>query len=159
MTTHTSPVAPIAPVTDAPAADSRMLGLAHYAARAVQEKVLAGRGVTFEQLLTLRPVAQADVPVAADDVVARTAGALKTGEAAIRTVVAELVGQGLLAADGPLLRPTDAGRTLYAEVSAETAVIAARIYADIPAEDLLAAGRVLATITARAEAELAALSA
>ncbi|WP_316740919.1 MarR family transcriptional regulator [Streptomyces sp. MK7] len=141
-----------------PAMDSRLIGVAHYAARAVLEKVLSRYHVTFQEMVTLRPVATAGGPVEHDRLVGRTAAALKADEAGVRDVIGQLIAKGLLAADGPHLRITDAGQTFYAGASAETAEIAARIYAGIPAEDLAAAARVLTTVTERAEAELAALA-
>jgi hypothetical protein len=142
-----------------PAMDSRLIGVAHYAARAVLEKVLSRHQVTFQEMVTLRPVAVADGPVEHDRLVGRTAAALKADEAEVREVVGRLIAKGLLAAEGPRLRITDAGRTFYAGAGAETAEISARIYTGIPAEDLAAAARVLTTVTERADAELAALTA
>ncbi len=47
---------------------------------------------------------------------------------------------------------------LIATLGAATAPLSARIWGGIPAEGLAAAGRVLALVTARADAELAALT-
>jgi len=115
--------------TAAPALNPRVIALAHYAARAILENVLARHGVTFQQSVMLR-----------------------------LAVVAELVGGGLLTADSTLLTVTDTGRELYRTTSAETAPFSARVYAGIPAEDLAVAGRVLSLITERANAELAAMA-
>lgn len=142
----------------APAMDSRLIGVAHYAARAVLEQVLSRHNVTFQEMATLRPVAAAGGPVAHDQLVGRTVAALKVDEAEVREVIGALIAKGLLAADGPQLRITDAGQTFYADAGAATSEIGARIYAGIPAEDLAAAARVLTTVTERADAELAALA-
>ncbi|MFE9497495.1 MarR family transcriptional regulator [Streptomyces collinus] len=145
--------------TTAPAADARLLGLAHYAARGVLEHVLARRGVTFLQQVALRAVATADAPQAPDDVVTQVRGSLKADPVDVRATLDELLAKQLLAADGAYLRPTDAGRELLAAVGAETAPISARIWGGISAEDLAAAGRVLTLVTDRANVELAELTA
>ncbi|MFI8192181.1 MarR family transcriptional regulator [Streptomyces sp. NPDC085946] len=138
----------------APVADSRALGLAHYAARGVLERVLARHGITFQQQVVLRAALTADAPQAPGDLVAQVQGSLKADPAEIRATVDELLAEQLLVEDGAHLRPTDAGRELIATAGAETAPISARIWGGIPAEDLAAAGRVLALVTERANAEL-----
>ncbi|MFD7135811.1 MarR family transcriptional regulator [Streptomyces sp. NPDC059894] len=140
----------------APPADSRAIGLAHYAARAVLERALTRHAITFPQQITLRYAVFADGPLAPDALVAQVTGALKTDPGDVRATIGELRGRGLLSADGPLIGPTEAGRELIATVTAETSEATARIWAGIPAEDLAAAGRVLALVTERADAELAA---
>ncbi|MFD3972421.1 MarR family transcriptional regulator [Streptomyces cyaneofuscatus] len=164
-TTTASASAPASPPAPAPAsapaavATARDLGLAHYAARGVLEKVLARHGATFPQQIALRAAITADAPQTPDDLIAQIQGSLKADPAGIRAVLDELRAKGLLVADGAHLRPTEAGRELFAAVAVETAPISARIWGGIPAEDLVAAGRVLALVTARANAELAALTA
>ncbi|MFF5634644.1 MarR family transcriptional regulator [Streptomyces sp. NPDC012825] len=143
--------------TTAPAADSRVLALAHYAARGVLEHFLARHGATFQQQIALR--AAAGTPQTPDGLVALVQGYLKADPADIRATLDDLLAGRLLVADGPHLRPTDAGRELLAAVGAETAPLSARIWGGIPAEDLAATGRVLALVTERADAELAALPA
>ncbi|MET7543596.1 MarR family transcriptional regulator [Streptomyces sp. NPDC005507] len=145
--------------TNAPVADARALGLAHYAARGVLEHVLARHGSTFQQQVALRAALTTDAPQAPDDLVAQVQGSLKANTADIRATLDELLAKQLLDTDGAHLRPTDAGRELVATVGAETTPISARIWGGIPAEDLAAAGRVLALVTERANAELAALTA
>lgn len=144
--------------TTAPAADARVLGLAHYAARAVLESVLDRHGATFQQQITLRLVVVAGQPVEREALVTQVVGALKVDPAEARGVITELGAKGLITVDGSDVRVTDAGGDFYTRVSAETGEISARIWGGIPAEDLAAAGRVLATVTERADAELAALS-
>ncbi|MFI8306541.1 MarR family transcriptional regulator [Streptomyces sp. NPDC085927] len=144
----------------APPFDSRAIGLAHYATRAVLESVLVRHGVSFQQSVALRLVAVAEGPVdrarLAEDVV----GALKTGRPEADGVVDGLIAAGLLAPDGPSpVRITDAGRKLHDATSAETKVIAARIYAGIPSDELAVTGRVLALVTERADRESAAAAA
>ncbi|MFE5397020.1 MarR family transcriptional regulator [Streptomyces sp. NPDC056568] len=142
--------------TTAPVADARALALAHYAARAVLEHVLARHGITFPQQVTLRAAVTAAAPQTPEGLVAQVQRSLKADPAGLRTTVDELLAARLLVADGPYLRPTDSGRALLTAVAAEVAPASARIWGGIPAGDLAAAGRVLALVTERAEAELAA---
>ncbi|MEU8562025.1 MarR family transcriptional regulator [Streptomyces cyaneofuscatus] len=158
-TTAASTAAPAPVPAPAPAATARELGLAHYAARGVLEYVLARHGATFAQQIALRAAINADAPQTPDELVAQVQGSLKADPAGIRAVLDELLAKELLVADGEHLRPTEAGRELFAAVAAETAPISARVWGGIPAEDLAATGRVLALVTARADAELAALTA
>ncbi|WP_055693656.1 MarR family winged helix-turn-helix transcriptional regulator [Streptomyces prasinopilosus] len=146
--------------TTAPPVDGRVIGLAHYASRAVLEGVLSRHGLSFQQSVALRLVAVAGGPVDRVRLAGDVAGALKTGRPEADGVVGGLITAGLLAPDGPSpVRITDAGRALHETVSAETEVIAARIYAGIPSDELAAAGRVLALVTERADRELAAVAA
>ncbi|KQX67633.1 hypothetical protein [Streptomyces sp. Root1310] len=142
----------------APPVGGRTIGLAHYAGRAVLEHVLARHGATFHQQITLRTAVTAGGPLERGALVGQVTDALKTEAADAHATVDGLLAAGLLAADGPLVRPTDAGRELFAVVGAETGEISARIYAGIPPEDLAATGRALARVTERAEAELAELT-
>ncbi|OEJ30513.1 hypothetical protein [Streptomyces subrutilus] len=144
--------------TTAPLADARTLGLAHYAARGVLERVLARHGITFQQQIVLRAAVTAEAPPTPDDLVAQVHDSLKADPADIRTTLDELLAERLLVADGARLRATDAGRDRLAAVAAESAPLSARVWGGIPTEDLAAAGRVLALVTERANAELAALT-
>ncbi|MFD3457825.1 MarR family transcriptional regulator [Streptomyces sp. NPDC058691] len=143
----------------APVADARGLALAHYAARGVLELVLARHGLTFQQQVALRAAITSDVPQTPDDLISQVQQSLKADPADIRPTLDELLAKQLLGTDGAHLRPTDAGREMFAAVGAETAPVSARIWGGIPAEDLAAAGRVLALVTERANAELAARTA
>ncbi|MGC0398454.1 DNA-binding MarR family transcriptional regulator [Streptomyces sp. SAI-126] len=144
--------------TAPPVLNPRVIALAHYAARALLESVLARHGMTFQQSVTLRVVAVGDGATETKNLVDGVVGSLKIDAAEARSVVDELIAAGLLAPDGPsLVRITDTGRQLFETTSAETAPFTARVYAGIPAEDLAVAGRVLSLITERADAELAAL--
>ncbi|MFJ2952124.1 MarR family transcriptional regulator [Streptomyces sp. NPDC087226] len=140
-------------------ADSRTLGLAHYAARGVLEHVLALHGTTFQQQVALRAAVGADAPRTRDELEGQVRDSLKADPAAVRATIDELLDRRLLVMDGAHLGPTDAGRQLLSSVGTRTAPISARIWGGIPAEDLAAAGRVLALVTERANAELAALHA
>jgi DNA-binding MarR family transcriptional regulator len=141
--------------TTAPTVDGRVIGLAHYAGRAVLESVLARYGMTFQQLVTLRLVAVADAPVEREGLVGQVVDALKGNAADVHAVVQELLAKGLVAPEATRVRVTEAGRDVYELASTETGEISARIYADIPAEDLATAGRVLGLVTERANTELA----
>ncbi|MEU6764131.1 MarR family transcriptional regulator [Streptomyces sp. NPDC046853] len=143
----------------APAANARDLALAHYAARGVLEHVLARHGVTFQEQVTLRAALTSDTPLTPDDLLAQIQGSLKADPSDIRATLDALLAKELLVADGAHLRPTEAGRELFAAIGAEVGPVSARIWGGIPAEDLAAAGRVLALVTERADAELAALTA
>ncbi|WP_415952606.1 MarR family transcriptional regulator [Streptomyces sp. KLOTTS4A1] len=154
--TMTPATTPTAASATGPHADARALGLAHYAARGVLERVLAGHGITFQEQIALRAALTAGTPQTRDALVAQVQGFLKADPAGIRTVLDALLAKRLLAEEGTYLRPTDAGRELLAAVAAETAPVSARIWGGIPAEDLAAAGRVLTLVAERANAELAA---
>jgi DNA-binding MarR family transcriptional regulator len=148
-----------ASTTTEPLADARALALTHYAARGVLEHVLARHGITFQQQIALRAALTADAPQTPDDLVTQVQASLKADPADIRATLDELLAKQLLVADGPHLRPTDAGRERTAAVGAETAPVSARVWGGIPAADLAVTGRVLALVTERANAELAALTA
>ncbi|MFG2872494.1 MarR family transcriptional regulator [Streptomyces sp. NPDC048338] len=144
--------------TTAPAVDARVVALAHHAARALLEDVLARHGATFHQNVTLRAVAVAGESVGRDELVGEVTGSLKIDESVVLGVIEELTAAELLEADpadGSGLRLTAAGRERYESAAAASAEISARLYAGIPAEDLEVAGRVLTLVTERANAALA----
>lgn len=144
--------------TTAPLADPRVIALAHYASRAVLERVLAPYGITFLQNVTLRLVAVADGPVERATLADGVTGAVKADAADAHGTIEELIAAGLLVAtQASRVDITDSGRELYAKSSAEAGAVSARVYADIPQEDRAVAGRVLTLITERADTELAAL--
>ncbi|MEW1828646.1 MarR family transcriptional regulator [Streptomyces sp. NPDC088196] len=144
--------------TTTPPANARMLGLAHYAARAVLESVLTRHDLAFQQQIALRPLALATGPVERDRLTADTVAALKVDVDSVRSTIDELIAAGLVATDASEVRITDAGRALYERITKETSAASARIWGDIPEEDLLAAGRVLTLVAERADAELAAVA-
>lgn len=141
----------------APLADSRAIGLAHYAARAVLEQVMGRHGLGFLHATVLRPVAAAEEPLPRDRLVRGVVDTVKISAAEADRTVDELICRSLLREDeAGLIRMTEAGRATYDAGAAETAQVSARIWADIPEADRAAAGRVLALVTERANAELAA---
>ncbi|MGW2559461.1 hypothetical protein ACWCXB_09480 [Streptomyces sp. NPDC001514] len=143
-----------------PTVNGQVIGQAHYATRAVLERVLARTGTTFEQSVALNATADsgADEGVEHDRLVARMTSTLKIGEASVLATIAELTEADLLETvpgDDAALRLTDAGRALNTGIRSEIAAITARLYGDLPPADLAAAGRVLTTVTERANAVLA----
>lgn len=142
----------------APTVNSQVIGQAHYATRAVLERLLATTGTSFHQCVALNATADGDGTVEHRWLADRMTATLKIDAAVAESTLFELVSAGLLAelpGDGQRLTLTAAGRELRRTTSAGTAEIAARLYADLPAEDLAAAGRVLSVVTARANALLA----
>ncbi|MGW7366953.1 hypothetical protein ACWGI8_26850 [Streptomyces sp. NPDC054841] len=145
-----------------PTVNGQVIGQAHYATRAVLERVLARTGTTFEQSVALNATATVGEGDAGEGVerarlIDRMTGTLKIDEAAVLAVIAELTSAQLLetaAGDDAVLRLTDAGASLNRTIRASVGEITARLYADLPADDLAAAGRVLAVVTERANAEL-----
>ncbi|MET8111840.1 MarR family winged helix-turn-helix transcriptional regulator [Streptomyces prasinus] len=142
--------------TTAPPVDGRVIGLAHYASRAVLEGVLARHGISFPQAVALRLVAVAEGPVDRARLTGDVVGTLKIDCPESDGVVDELVTAGLLADEPSLVRITEAGRKLHDTTSAETRAVSARIYAGIPSDELAVTGRVLALVTERADRESAA---
>ncbi|MGW1185027.1 hypothetical protein ACWD7Y_11105 [Streptomyces drozdowiczii] len=140
----------------APAVNGQVIGMAHYATRAVAERLLP-EGTTFHQALALSAAEGAGGTVERRALIARLAGAVKLDLAAAEATVVALTSAGLLEErPGDLLALTPAGDALVQGYKAGVADIAAELYGDLPAEDLAAAGRVLTEVTARADAMLAA---
>ncbi|MFF2995045.1 MarR family winged helix-turn-helix transcriptional regulator [Streptomyces sp. NPDC057950] len=142
--------------TTTPPVNGQVIGLAHYASRAVLETVLARTGTTFNQSVALRVVSEQDGTAERARLVARLSAALKIEESAARRTVDEMTALGLLAeptADHVSL--TEHGAELFERIRTAGNAIASRLYAGIPAEDLATAGRVLTLVTERADAELA----
>ncbi|GAA2794045.1 hypothetical protein GCM10010441_19110 [Kitasatospora paracochleata] len=141
-----------------PPLNGQVIGRAHYATRAAFERLLAPSGTTFPQSVALNAVAGGAVD--REQVIGRLTDGLKIDHAAAEAVVAELIDARLLAApagDRADLELTAAGEELNRTVRAAADELTARLYGDLPAEDLAAAARVLTAVTARANAELAAL--
>ncbi|WP_405682840.1 hypothetical protein [Streptomyces sp. NBC_00057] len=144
------------PVT--PTVNGQVIGQAHYATRAVLERLLATTGTTFHQSVALNVIADTGESIERGRLVDRMTGTLKIDAEAAEATVAELSAAGLLEeVPGSTARVglTPAGRDRQHAHRAGIADITARLYADLPAEDLAAAGRVLTEVTARANAVLA----
>lgn len=148
-------------MTTAPAAppvNGQLIGQAHYATRAVLERMLADTGTTFLQSVALNATAGSDGPLERRALVERMTGTLKIDASVAEATVSELTSAGLLAQQGdetPRLSLTAAGTELHHSHRTGLAGITDTLYADLPAEDLVTAGRVLAEVTARANAVLA----
>ena len=142
-----------------PTLNGQIIGMAHYATRAVLEQLLAESGTTFHQGVALNATADKGGTVEQAGLVERMTGTLKIDRATAEATLTELTTAGLLEeapGGGALLSLTDAGRERQAGISSGTKEIVARLYAGLPEEELAAAGRVLTTLTARANAALAA---
>ncbi|MER6594531.1 hypothetical protein ABT214_22310 [Micromonospora purpureochromogenes] len=142
-----------------PTLNGQVVGLAHYATRAVLEGELAPTGTSFPQALALNAVANAGGMLDRSRLVDRMTGTLKIDAAAVLATIAELAEAGLvrvLPADEPRVDLTEAGRARQRRIAEISAGIAGRVYADIPAADLAVTARVLTLVTERANAELAA---
>ncbi|MFC9325097.1 hypothetical protein [Kitasatospora sp. NPDC057015] len=142
-----------------PSLNGQVIGLAHYATRALLERELARTGTTFVQSLALNTAADGGGSADREQLVTRLTDGLKIDAETAEAALAELTATGLLenAPAGPAhLRLTAAGRERQQLIRAAVGGITARLYGDIPAEDLATAGRVVATVKARADAELAA---
>ncbi|OKJ73186.1 hypothetical protein [Streptomyces sp. CB02460] len=143
-------------MSTASAVNGQVIGMAHYATRALAERLLPP-GTTFFHALALNAVEAAGGTVARRALIERLTGAVKLGVPAAEATVAELTSAALLEErPGGLLALTPAGDALIQSYKAGVAGIAAGLYGDLPAEDLAAAGRVLTEVTARADAMLAA---
>jgi len=142
-----------------PIVNGQLVGLTHYASRALLESVLARTGTTFPQSVALRAIADDGGDAERARLVDRVTAALKfSDDGAARLAVEELVAAKLL--DTPTadrVSLTDSGRELFDSIQSGGREIASRLYADIPQEDLETAGRVLTVVLERANAELAAL--
>ncbi len=138
----------------------RDIGQAHYATRAVLERVLTDLGLEFPHSVALNLLGGNDFALASDDLRARLENGLKLGEVEVMAVIDGLVSRGLV-----VLRLENDGRTMvsvtptgverFNEVQSRTARFTTRLYAGLPPEDQETTKRLLATLTARANAELA----
>ncbi|MCX5339121.1 hypothetical protein [Streptomyces atratus] len=141
-----------------PTVNGQVIGQAHYATRAVLERLLATTGTTFHQSVALNVIAESGEAIERGRLVDRMTGTLKIDAEVAEATVAELSAAGLLEevpGSTPRVGLTPAGRDRRQAHGAGIADITARLYADLPAEDLATAGRVLTEVTARANAVLA----
>lgn len=139
--------------------NGQVIGQAHYATRAVLERVLAGSGTTFHQSVALNAAADSGEAIDHDRLIDRMTSTLKIDESAARATITELTEAGLLETlpgEQPRAGITDAGKALNHQIRTAVKEITARLYGGLSAEDLAVAGRVLTAVTARANAELAA---
>ncbi|GAA3775154.1 MarR family transcriptional regulator [Streptomyces chiangmaiensis] len=141
-----------------PVVNGQLIGLTHYASRALLERVLTRTGTTFTQSVILRSLASHGGILERRSLVNFAHDALKiVDESEVRTAVEELVAGQLLATSADdRVSFTDDGRELFDHIQDGGKEVASRLYAGIPQKDLEAAGRVLALVLRRANAELAA---
>ncbi|MEU8675311.1 hypothetical protein [Streptomyces sp. NPDC048560] len=145
-------------MSSTPTVNGQIIGQAHYATRAVLERLLAESGTTFHQCVALNATAGEGGTTGRTALAARMTDTLKIDRASAEAVLAELTGAGLLEeapGDGTRLALTESGRERQAGIRSGTAAITERLYTGLPAEELAAAGRVLTALTARANAVLA----
>jgi DNA-binding MarR family transcriptional regulator len=149
-------------MTETPILSGQDIGQAHYATRAVLERLLAGTGLEFGAWVTLNLVGGSDPALDESDVLARVVHGLKVDETTARSAVSELVDRGLITRTAPTANPkitlTPAGSARRQQALDGLAQITQRLYGGLPPEDLAAAHRVLSTVTSRANAELADLA-
>jgi DNA-binding MarR family transcriptional regulator len=140
-----------------PLANGQLIGLTHYASRALLERVLARTGTSFTQSAALRALADNGGDVERASLAALVTDALKVVDAQTAdAAVDELIADELLdvSAEGRVSF-TDSGRELFDNIQAGGREIASRLYAGLAREDLETAGRVLSVVLERANAELA----
>ncbi|WP_055491158.1 hypothetical protein [Streptomyces sp. TP-A0356] len=144
--------------TPDPVVNGQLIGLTHYASRALLERVLARTGTSFTQSATLRTLADNGGDVERASLVGLVRDALKNvDEKAVHAAIEELLdGRVLDVSSEGRVSFTDSGRELLDGIQAGGKEVASRLYAGIPREDLETAGRVLTLVLARANAELAA---
>jgi hypothetical protein len=143
-----------------PTLNGQVIGQAEHATRAVLDRLLARTGTTFHHWVALNLIAVNDEAIDRDQLIARMTGALKIDAAAVLTTIGELTASKLLEAlpsEGSHIRLTGAGKARHRLIRTAIDELTARLYGDLPADDLATAGRVLTVITARANAELAAV--
>jgi DNA-binding MarR family transcriptional regulator len=141
--------------------DSRLIGRAHYAARALLDRELSRTGTTFHQSMALNAVAAEGGTAETDRIVELLTSTLKIDGTTARDTVAELLATELLEPLEPLpeqsprVALTETGRAEQARLAAVAAEFGPRVYGGIPPEDLAVAGRVLTEVIARANAAYA----
>jgi hypothetical protein len=141
-------------MTTTPALNGQIIGMTHYATRALLDRVLRSVDMTFEQSVVLNLAASAGPPMAREQIVSRATSGLKVGDDVAIAALDGLVASGLVSV-GDEVAITDEGADRQRLIRGEIDTITARLYGDLPAEDLATAGRVLTTVTERANAMLA----
>ncbi|MBV6699168.1 winged helix DNA-binding protein [Kitasatospora aureofaciens] len=141
-----------------PTVNGQIIGQAHYATRAVLERLLARTDTSFQQSVALNAIAGNGAAMDRGQLIARMTATLKLDDSTALATIAELTASHLIEhlpdEDNHLLL-TDAGRALNRDIRTAVDELTARLYGDLPADDLAAAARVLTLVTARANAELA----
>ena len=142
------------PTASTPVADARMLGLAHYAARGVLERVLTKHGLTFQQHVALRAAVAAEPSTSPAKLAAQIQQSLKADPGEAVAILDDLITRDLLTVGQDGIAPSASGQALFEAAGAQAAPIVARVWAGIEPDDLVAAGRVLTLVTEHANTEL-----
>jgi DNA-binding MarR family transcriptional regulator len=143
MTTITPPLA-------------QLLGQTEKSLNALLDRLLDG-SISEPEWVTLVLLAGSEGPADRDQLIGRTAAALKTDPATAADHVARLTAKGLVdavAGTASALGLTEAGQKFLGRVRRQVADTAERLWGDLPAADLDTTGQVLGTILERAETEL-----
>ena len=111
-------------MTTTPALNGQIIGMTHYATRALLDRVLRSVDMTFEQSVVLNLAASADSPIAREQIVSRVTSGLKVGDDVAITALDGLVVAGLVSA-GDEVAVTDQGadrqRLIRGEIDTITA--------------------------------------
>jgi hypothetical protein len=135
-----------------------IVGQAEKAHNALLFRVLDGTGVDEVQWIALQLVLRSGGAADRADLVAQVSAAAKFAPATVEAALAALLAAGRLETTDPgRVTITDSGSEFVTFVRDETGPIVDRVYSAVSADDLATAGRVLAELTARFDAELAAL--
>lgn len=141
--------------TDVPFSPA-LIGQVEKSLGAFLRRQLAGPGLTEPQWVTLSLTIMSGASLDHEQLVARVAGALKTGDAATEAELSALDAMGLIAAGASgVVDATDHGREVFGTVRGASGQFTQRLWGDIAADDLEVAARVLSTILARANSEFA----
>lgn len=132
--------------------NGQVIGIAYHAIAAVRDRLLAASGLTFHQSVALKAVADGLGRAGAVD---RVTATLKIDEPEAYALLAGLAEGGLL--DGDHMSLTDRGGAAHRGFTDAAAGLTERLYGELPAAEREVAARALAHVTARANAELAAL--
>jgi hypothetical protein len=133
----------------------QILGQTEKALNAILDRHLAGTGVTEPQWVVLTLAVMSGGAMAHEELLARTADALKVPHDVGREYVSALEAAGLFEpGDISTIRVSEAGQELHKRVRTANSELTQRMWGDLPTEDLDTTGRVLGTILERANAAL-----
>jgi hypothetical protein len=133
-----------------------LIGQVEKSLNAFLQRQLAGPGLTETQWVTLSLTVMSGASLDHEQLVARVAGVLKTGDAAAEAELSALDAMGLIAVGAAgIVDVTGPGRVVFETVRGASGQFTQRLWGDIAADDLEVAARVLSTILTRANAEFA----
>lgn len=140
-----------------PTLTPRVIGQAEKTLNAILARHLDGTGLTEPQWVILTLAVTGGGSFGRGEFARQVAGALKTGVAPAEDQIGRMAATGHLglSGDGGTVTVAEAGRRVYAQITAATGEIVQRLWRDLSADDLATAGRVLTIITERADADLA----